>query len=83
MARLDFDSDIDRGEAFQRIGNRNRVGRKHNHQPRGRARERPKKGIEIAAARMKKKADRYHAAVSAYWRGELNEHPSPPSDIGR
>lgn len=82
MARLDFDQDTERGDAFVRIGNKNRVGRKHNHQPRGRAREKRRQnllnGQAIEKARLAKKAARFKALVVAYWRGEIDGYPESP-----
>lgn len=82
MARLEFEDGEDRGDAFKRIGRTNRVGRKHNHQPRGRAREMARSnlanGKAIREAKARKKLAKYHALVAAYWAGLIDNHPLPP-----
>ena len=75
MARFEFDDGTEVGEAFKRIGLRNRVGRKHLHQPRGRARERARKKMGPVKAKEQKRRDQYHALVAAYWRSELEYFP--------
>ncbi len=83
MARLDFEQGTERGDAFVRIGNKNRVGRKHNHQARGRAREKQRqnmlKGKEVDRARLAKKVKRFKMQVAAYWRGEVDAYPERPA----
>lgn len=79
MARFDFPQCTSPEDAFKRIANRNRVGRKHNHQARGRAREKQRQGKIAHEAKKLRLLKRYHALVEAYWRGELSGHPNPPT----
>jgi hypothetical protein len=82
MARLEFENGTEVGDAFKRVGRTNRVGRKHNHQPRGRAREKARRnlanGKAIRAAKFRKKLEKYHALVAAYWAGAIDSHPAAP-----
>lgn len=82
MARSEFDAGTERDEMFSRVGRRNKVGRKHNHVARGRAKEKRRQGLlsgaAIHRARKKKKLDKYHAGVRAYWQGDLENFPSSP-----
>lgn len=78
MARSEFDKDTERGDAFRQIGQRNKVGRKHNHQPRGRAKERARKKMGPVLAKKRKRLDAFHARVCAYWRGEVENYPAEP-----
>ncbi len=82
MARLDFPQGTERDEMFRRVARKNRVGRKHNHQARGRAREKARQnllsGRAIDKARRKKKWLKFQAQVRAYWSGEINGYPETP-----
>lgn len=60
---------------IERARGRKKVGRKHNHQPRGRAiqrainRRKAREQLEVIARQ------RFNRLVAAYWRGHLESHP--------
>lgn len=81
---MEFDHDVERGDAFRRIGNRNRVGRKHNHQPRGRALQKKLRRATMKHGPNSKRMAalrRYTEAVAAYWRCEVDDHPRRPTGV--
>ncbi len=55
---------------------RKKVGRKHNHQPRGRARDKRLAALERSAAQRDIDRRKYNAAVRAFWLGIADEHPA-------
>lgn len=70
-----FDSDVPWHVALALAQGRKKVGRKHKHQPRGRAIERRKR---MVVRRNKQNViDRaaFSAKVAAYFRGEVENYP--------
>lgn len=70
---MTFDGDPD--EALFRSWGRKRVGRKHNHQPRGRAREKRRAGQMRALQMENEQRRKFTERVAAYWRGDIECHP--------
>ncbi len=74
--RIDQPNTTPHWEALERARARRNVGRKHNHQPRGRAMEKklsaPKRQQFMVNARRRKFSER----VRAYWLGEVECYPS-------
>lgn len=73
--RVDLDSGMDHDAALDRANGRKRVGRKHNHQPRGRSRQRIIDRKKRRAAELLAQRHKMNARIAAYWRGEINGHP--------
>lgn len=75
--RVDQPNKTPHAEALHRARLRKVVGRKHNHQPRGRALQKqletPKKRQALENVRRK----RFNAQVRAYWLGKRDTFPSP------
>jgi uncharacterized MAPEG superfamily protein len=73
--RQTFDSKTPWHVAIARAQAKKKPGRKHNHQPRGRAMEKrlssPRRRQALEATVRRK----WSALVSAYWRGEMETHP--------
>lgn len=74
--RIAISSDMDHDEALARANGRKRVGRKHNHQPRGRAIERRKRAQKIALQHEALLRRKFSERVAAFWRGEIECFPS-------
>ena len=73
--RLEFDQKMTRAEQFARVDAAKTPGRKHQHRPGVKARQR-QKNMRIASANAKnKKAKQYKAKVKLYWLGELEYYP--------
>jgi len=73
--RIEFDASHDHDDALSRAKARKRVGRKHNHQPRGRAFEKRQQAVKRAAIALVEKKRKYTAKVRAYWLGLSDVHP--------
>lgn len=60
---------------LERARGRKKVGRKHNHQPRGRALQRIVNHLAQAARERNRLRRIFNAKVEAYWRGERDGYP--------
>lgn len=76
--RQTFDSDVPREVALRRARDGRKVGRKHNHQPRGRALERRHRAKIIRAKQREIERLAFSAKVAAYFRGEVENYPATP-----
>jgi IS5 family transposase len=76
MMRQTFDSDTPREVALARAKARRNVGRKHNHQPRGRALERRYRAKLIRARQRELARIAFSAKVAAYFRGDVENYPA-------
>lgn len=67
-------------DALHRAKLRKVVGRKHNHQPRGHARERDRQQMLTRQRHLLRLRKAFNKMVAAYWRGEREGYPdAPPS----
>jgi uncharacterized MAPEG superfamily protein len=73
--RIEFDASHDPADALSRAKARKKVGRKHNHQPRGRAFENRQQSVKRAARDLVETKRKYTAKVRAYWLGQRETHP--------
>lgn len=73
--RIDIDAGVDRYDALDRAKGRKRVGRKHNHQPRGRARDKRLAALKRAAIHREVERRKFNDRVRAYWLGLVDAHP--------
>lgn len=60
---------------LERARGRKKVGRKHNHQPRGRALEKLHRAKLIRARQRQLERIKFSSLVAAYWRGEIENYP--------
>lgn len=74
--RIDIDFGADHGAALDRANGRKRVGRKHNHQPRGRARDKRLASQKRGAAMRLERIRQFNHKVRAYWAGESDAYPA-------
>lgn len=74
--RIDIDATVNHDAALARANGRKVVGRKHNHQPRGRAIERRKAAKRRALAQAELLRHKFSLRVAAYWRGEMENYPN-------
>jgi hypothetical protein len=74
--RVMIPSGTDREDALERARGRKKVGRKHNHQPRGRALERRHRAKLIRAEQRRLERAAFAAKVAAYFRGEVETYPA-------
>jgi hypothetical protein len=73
--RIEFDASHDPADALSRAKARKKVGRKHNHQPRGRAFEKRQQSVKRSALVRMEKKRKYIEKVRAYWLGLSDAHP--------
>lgn len=73
--RIEFPNSMPHDLALMRARGRKKVGRKHNHQPRGRALEKrlksPMRRQKLMVAQRKK----FSAKVRLYWMGQAEAYP--------
>lgn len=74
--RIDLPDDSEASK--KRALGRKQVGRKHLHQPRGRAIERRRLRLKRRAEELVRERQAFNALVSAYWRGERETYPDGP-----
>jgi hypothetical protein len=74
--RMDFDSQTDPLDALHRVRVAKVPGRKHLHQPRGRAREKHRLHALNQVRKQNRQRAIFNALVAAYWRGELSSFPA-------
>lgn len=74
--RIDIDAGVEHGAALIRANGRKQVGRKHNHQPRGRARDKRLAAQKRSAAMRLERIRQFNAKVRAYWTGQSDVYPA-------
>jgi hypothetical protein len=74
--RQTFDQNTQHEVALSRARDSRKVGRKHNHQPRGRALEKRHRAKLIRAKQRELARIAFSAKVAAYFRGEIDGYPT-------
>jgi hypothetical protein len=74
--RQTFDSTTPWDVAIKRANGRKKVGRKHNHTPRGRALERRHRAKIIRAEQRRVERAAFAAKVASYFRGDIECYPT-------
>jgi hypothetical protein len=74
--RISIPNGTSHSEALERAQGRKKVGRKHSHQPRGRALERRHRAKLIRAEQRRVERAAFAAKVAAYFRGEVENYPA-------
>jgi hypothetical protein len=77
--RIDFDQSVPVAEQLVRTAAFKKPGRKHQKRKGARAKEKCRATAKRRIALKATKAAKFHAAVSAYWRGERDTHPMTPN----
>lgn len=73
--RIDLPNNMPHWQALERARGRKAVGRKHNHQPRGRAMEKRLSSPKRSQAMVNIQRKKFAAKVRAYFLGQLESYP--------